>query len=161
MQPQHISSQEVGIKNQRSSEKFCFLPLPSCCYFILLLMWKIVRGMKYWCDPMCLILHFALRVQVLSGSISQKYTRRKVLDSQRNAFDLLSKRKIFPFHYWASYYRAWPVLFNTTQTKIWYLPWLFALFTTLFLSLSCILLPPRLASITMWEASSPLTALSM
>lgn len=50
---------------------------------------------------------------------------------ERSAFDLLSKRKNFPFHYWASYYRAWSVLFNTTQTRIWHL--LFALFTTLFL----------------------------
>lgn len=60
-------------------------------------MWKIVRGIKYWCDPMCLILHFAVRVQVLSGSISQKYTSRKVPDLQKSVFDVLWKRKSFSF----------------------------------------------------------------
>lgn len=55
-------------------------------------MWKIVGGMKYWCDPMCLILHFAVRVQVLSGSISQKYTWRKV--PEKCAWSLVKKKNL-------------------------------------------------------------------
>lgn len=58
-------------------------------------MWKIVGGMKYWCDPMCLILHFAVRVQVLSGLISQKYTWRKV--PAKCAWSLVKKKKSFFF----------------------------------------------------------------
>lgn len=61
MLPQHIS-QEVGIENQGSSEKFCFLPLPSRCYFILLLphvkdsqrheilMWPDVSHIAFCCE---------------------------------------------------------------------------------------------------------------
>lgn len=107
----------TGSGNKKISEaqrtSVSFLSHHAATLFCYSLMWKIVRGIKYWCDLMCLILHFAVRVQVLSGSISQKCTWRKVLDLQRSAFDLLSKRKIFPFHYWASYYSLYYLMRHT------------------------------------------------
>lgn len=72
-------------------------PIMLLLYFVTL-MWKIVGGMKYWCDPMCLILRFAVRVQVLSGSISQKYTWRKVL-AERREVRLISCRKAKSFRF--------------------------------------------------------------
>lgn len=40
-------------------------PVVLLLYFAISLtpVWKTVRGMKYWCDLMCLILHFAVRVR--------------------------------------------------------------------------------------------------
>lgn len=160
MQPQHISSQEVGIKiseAQRSSVSF--LSHHAVTLFCYSLMWKIVGGMKYWCDPMCLILHFAVRVQVLSGSISQKYTWGKVLDLREVRLISCRKGKIFLFiiEHLITVHGLYYSILHKQEFDI-----CSSLFSPLcFFSLSCILLPPRLASITMWEAGSPLTVLSM
>lgn len=78
-------------------------------------MWTIVGGIKYWCDPVSLILHFAVRAQVLSGCVSAlKCTWRKVFGVLFNS----CRRKIFPFHYWRSYY-ARARYFSAPSAWIW------------------------------------------
>lgn len=140
--------------------------------FPLTHVWKTVSGIKYWYNLMCLILHFAVRVRAPGSFLSIAFgdTRGKKLWTCRGVL-LISRWK------WKSSYCITHCLISvcdlyylgTTHVQIWYLPWLLShflnpLLSTPSLSLSLsffFLLPPRLASITMREAPSPLTALSM